>query len=54
MWVVWLGAAMIVILGKKGQEKYYEEVIWKYGSIDVDGSVTIDQEVGILRGSVEH
>ena len=25
---------------KKGQEQYYEEVIWMNGSTDVDGSVT--------------
>ena len=38
---------------KKGQEQYYEEVIWTYGSTDVDGSITIDQEAKILQGSTE-
>ena len=38
---------------RKEQQQYCEDVIWMYGSNDVDGSVTIDQEVRILRGSAK-
>ena len=52
-WDVWLGAIIIAILGKMGKEQYNEEEIWMYGSTNVDGSTTIDQEVEILRGSTK-